>query len=309
MKADFRSDLRRIFASILTTNADADARQDIQNMNEIALVVCYLNWRKRIIDKKPRRLIESREFDVTKRNPAYADRVGKLLAKIQNGSDLAPHLSKRIKHVYTRPQTPRQLGKRPDLDLLLNDWGIHHLHISDEMEPGNTGFVKRDGPLMYAIFFEDRVYLIDILGHGDFANDNLIRILVHNWPNDGLVIKLNGILPGTSPTMRERSMLRSAGVDTIVNLDGSAYLPGITMGLTSAGTSMRAVQEAQRFVRVVRQAELDFQDDGAIRKLYADIGMNCPDDVELRLSCLSNGDETIWGIMDVQSSTLLRRIW
>jgi hypothetical protein len=152
ISADFHSDLRHIFAGVLNMNADVDSQRDIHNMTEFQLVACYLNWRGRIIDPQPRRLIESSEFVLTKQNPIYANRVTNLLSKIQNGGDLTPHLSKRIREVYTHRQTPKPFGGRPDLDLLLNEWGIHHLHISDEMESGNTGFVKRDGPLVYAIF-------------------------------------------------------------------------------------------------------------------------------------------------------------
>ena len=47
------------------------------------------------------------------------------------------------------PQKHPERG-RPDLDLLLNNWGVHHLHISSIVEP--DGFVKRDGPLLFVSF-------------------------------------------------------------------------------------------------------------------------------------------------------------
>ncbi len=47
------------------------------------------------------------------------------------------------------------------------------------MESESSGFVKRDGPLLFAIMCEDRAYLIDIMGH-DFANEYL-ALLNFRW--------------------------------------------------------------------------------------------------------------------------------
>jgi hypothetical protein len=165
----------------------------------------------------------------------------------------------------------------------------------------NMGFVKRDGPLMYAIFCEDRVYLIDILGHDDFANEHLFRVVATNWPNDGLVFKL-GILPGSSPTTEERKITRSVGVDMVVNVDGHAYMSAMTVGLTGAGTSTRHSYEAQRFLRVVQQAEKDCQSDGFAQKLYGNLGVECPADPELHFASLRDG----WGVIDRNGSLLHR---
>jgi hypothetical protein len=111
------------------------------------------------------------------------------------------------------------------------------------MESGDTGFVKRGNQLVYAVLFDDRVYLLDILGHGDFANDHLVRVMATNWPNDRLAIKLNGVLPGEPPTMDEIRDMRSKGFDSIINIDGQPYMSGLTGGLTRAGTSSRNAME------------------------------------------------------------------
>jgi hypothetical protein len=93
----------------------------------------------------------------------------------------------------------------------LNDWGIHHLHVSTAVEA--DGFVERDGPprpLLFAIFKQQRAYLIDVMGHEDFADDRLIRIIFDTWPNDGLVSEVKGILGGVkSYTKEERTKQRS----------------------------------------------------------------------------------------------------
>lgn len=304
MRIDFQTDLRNIFIYVLSKNANAAARHAIQKMTEFELVACYLNWRRRMITPQPRRLIESAKFAITKQNPGHAESLTTLLAKIQNGDNLIPHLSKRVLNVYTHRANPKPLRRRPDLDLLLNDWGIHHLHLSTEMDPKNPGFVKRDGPLMFAIFYPDRVYLIDILGHDDFENDHLFRVIVENWPNDGLAIKLKGILPGSAPTAQERSMGRSAGLAMMVNIGGHAYMPGLTGSLTSAGTSVSNTFEANEFINRIIETETACKNLDFVKKLYADAGLKCPSHPELRLASLVNG----WGVVDGRTNDLLYRI-
>jgi hypothetical protein len=301
---DFQNDLRRAFIGVLSLNANDEDLSHILNMTEFQLVACYLNWRSRIIDQQPRQLMESMEFAAAKLNPSYFTLVPTLLTKIQNGDNLLPHLSRRILSVYTHRAKPKPLEGRPDLDFLLNDWGIHHLHLSDEMEPGNTGFVKRGDPLLFAIFMEDRAYLIDILGHNDFANDHLIRVLVSNWPNDNLVVKRGGVLPGSEPTTEERRLVRSAGVDMAVKVDGYAFISGLTLGLTAAGTSSRTTHEARLFVRRIIEVEATCKQPDFVKRLYSNVGLTCPSHPELRLVSLGDG----WGIVDGQSGNLLHRI-
>jgi hypothetical protein len=302
MNIDFQRDLRRIFIGVLSTNADADAKVAIEQMTEFELVACYLNWRRRMILPQPRRLIESKEFAVSKRHSTYCKQIDALLSEIESGKDITRHLSKLVLHAYVHKEAPKPLSprRRPDLDLLLNDWGIHHLHISDEMEPGNTGFVKRDGPLLFAIFLQDRVYLLDILGHNDFANDHLLHVVAANWSNERLIVKL-GVMPGATDTAKERNMLRSAGIATAAIIDGHAYVSGLTGGLTTAGTSTRNTHEAKQFLRRIIELETACKNPSFVLGLYSNVGVTCPTRPELRLASLAGG----WGIVDAQTGHLL----
>jgi hypothetical protein len=52
-----------------------------------------------------------------------------LTQRIENGDDLKPFLSENIEFAIDQSEgTPRHLRK--DLDLLLAEWGVHHLHLS-----------------------------------------------------------------------------------------------------------------------------------------------------------------------------------
>jgi hypothetical protein len=229
MTVDFQRDLRLIFIDALSRYADKDSKRALNKKNEGELVLCYLNWRRRMIMPQPRRPIESAEFAVSKCQPTYTKQVGTLLSKIETGVDISCHLSSNVLCPYVHRGNPKPLTpkNRPDLDLLLNDWGIHHLHISDEMDPRGTGFVKRGDPLLFAVFMPDRVYLLDILTHKDFVSDRLFQIIHANWPNDRLIVSLN-VLPGRSDSTGDRKRLREAGYVTWVIIDNKPYISGVS---------------------------------------------------------------------------------
>jgi hypothetical protein len=141
------------------------------------------------------------------------------------------------------------LSHRKDLDLLLNDWGIHDLHISSNIEA--DGFVRRGGPVIFAIFKSDRAYFIDIMQHRDWAREHIIRVILENWPNDGLVNEIKGVVGlSRSYSDDERAKIRAAGISTFVEIDGHVYMPAL--GITTAGTSTVVSMRAMRILRALK---------------------------------------------------------
>lgn len=81
-------------------------------------------------------------------------------------------------------------------DLLLNDWGIYHLHLGDTYE--SDGFCTRTGPVLFCYFDQKSVYFLDILehgrGHGDvWVNERLLEIMNQNWPRHLERFRLRGL--------------------------------------------------------------------------------------------------------------------
>ena len=156
---------------------------------------------------------------------------------------------------FELPRDPKKkaLSRRKDLDLMLNDWGIHHLHISTEVEA--DGFVKRTKPLIFAIFKPERAYLIDIMRHGDWAAERIIRVILEAWPDEGLVSELRGIKPSERTwSDQHRLALRRAGITTAISIDGRAYLPG--PGMSSDGSSPRVLWKASSVLRQLANFEV-----------------------------------------------------
>jgi hypothetical protein len=223
-------------------------------MEPSQLLVLYINWSNRFIRPVRRQVMTSRAFD---QNPIVNERsvaVAQIINDIEQGRDLTKYLSRRLKTGFELPRNPgkKNLNRLEHLDLLLNEWGIHHLHVSTIVE--SDGFVQRDDPLLFAIFTSQRAFLIDVMGHKDFANDRLIRMVLDTWPDEGLVSELKGVMGGKSTyTKEDRAMLRSAGISTFVQIDQRVFSPGT--GISTAGTSMKATSLCGRIMRTLKRFE------------------------------------------------------
>jgi hypothetical protein len=205
------------------------------------LVALYLNWRNRFIPAEQRRVFRSVQFGA---NPAYAKHkadINRLLGKIAAGADLTPHLSDRIGTAYEVNRKGSLKGAA--LDLTLNEWNIHHLHFGHEIAAGSR-FVKRcwgKPELLFAIFRPGAAYVLDVLTHDDFTNDELVRIAVRNWRDRGLFLRVNG-LPGPQRcvTPKDRGAARSKRGNVLVEVDGEFYVA--PDAISQAGVSMNTVR-------------------------------------------------------------------
>ncbi len=218
------------------------------------LLLTYLIWKNRLVSALPRKVLQSSTFAQNPLVQARSKTIKKIVKDIERGNDLTKYLSRGVRVGFSLPRDPekKELHRRRDLDLLLNDWGIHHLHISTTVEA--DGFVKRNELLIFAAFKERTAYLIDVMNHREWTNDHLIKVIVETWPNAGLAFELKGIIPSEQTyTAEERAQLRGVGMSTFVKIDGRAFMPN--SGISTAGTSTRASLTAVRILRTLKQFE------------------------------------------------------
>ena len=151
-------------------------------------------------------------------------------------------------------EVPRKGKRRPDLDLMLNDWGVYHLHISTQLEA--DGFVRRDGPLLFIVFRPQASYLIDIMQHGDWTRDHVLEVLASEWPNEGVIYEIKGGLSSASSvTESQRANLRSNRYNAGFAFGGRVFMPA--GGMMSDGTTImasRAAQQVRGSITVFEQA-------------------------------------------------------
>ena len=176
------------------------------------LLSIYFNWLHRLVPARPRQIHRSRSLlaNPLAADPVHRQGLDQLIEKIENGTDIAPHLSRGILCGFKPkdPTKPKALLKRPDLDLLLNDWGIHHLHISTKLD--KDGFVERrpshpPRPLLFGIFRPDAAYLIDLMQHGDWTHTHLLEGCGEGMARRGTRARAKGDSPKFSTVLERGS--------------------------------------------------------------------------------------------------------
>ncbi|MGE0716709.1 MAG: hypothetical protein AB7P02_14815, partial [Alphaproteobacteria bacterium] len=162
---------------------DADVVAEINRKDARELLITYHNWMSRHVFATPRKVHPSAAY---KGNPVTTQRkadLDALIAKIEKGEELKPHLSKRVETVLE--SSSKKLTRRRDLDLMLIEWDVHHLHISQQLQA--DGFVERDDPLLFAVFHKGEAYLLDVMTHKDFNRDHILAIMAREFPGAGLI--------------------------------------------------------------------------------------------------------------------------
>ncbi len=226
---------------------DANSRADLEAFSTPDLLVRYLAWRERLVHSHPRHVHKSRRL---LSHPIYAQRrddIHRIFAKVKVGLDINPHLSKGVRCGYERPKSGKKGGR--DIDGLLNEWGVHHLHLSHEIR--SDGFTERDDPVLAAIFHQQDAYFLDVIQHGDWAEDRIVEAAISDWPNAGLFTRLSVLAGSEKPTPEERIKLRQAGLTTMIEVKGALYMPR-TGGITTALTPVRAQYAAMRLLRQLK---------------------------------------------------------
>jgi hypothetical protein len=204
------------------------------------LLAIYGNWRLRFVPPRSRQVHRSSELSANPKAAQYAAALDAIESDIKVGADLTPYLSRGITHSYVSSSAaPAKMHQRRDRDLMIAEWGVHHLHLSTRVEA--DGFVERSGDLLFAAFREGDAYLIDIYPHDDsWALEDVVRTAVRNWPQARLFYQLPGAVGlGKTFSNDERLQLRKAGVTSAIEIDGHVYMPP---GQTTAGTSISATQ-------------------------------------------------------------------
>lgn len=256
MTIDLKAAIRKWAIDTLPYDRNnADVVAEINGKDARELLIVFHNWMFRHIFAVPRKVNLSASYasnSVVMQRKADLDA---LIEKITKGEELKAHLSTRVETVLE--PSSKKLARRQDLDLMLIEWEVHHIHISQEMQP--DGFVKRGNPLLFAVFHREDAYLLDVMTHADFNRNHILEVMVREFPGAGLIHELKPN-PGQkilglakNHTETERNANRKAAVNTLVEIDGKVYKPA--GGITRAGTSIRASMAADQVVEKTEELE------------------------------------------------------
>src|SRR5450432_67714 len=201
----------------------------------------YMNLQRRLVARRPRTIFKAAEFTCP---PEFAVGLSQAQQRIESGHDLRPHLSQGLTDLDSH-------------DMLLNDWGIHHLHLGTTL--GSDGFVERTGPVLFARFVEDVAYLLTVLPHGSWAWQDFVGILHRNWPESISRYRLRGVV-GLAPELTDEEIAQArsikiggekkkrAALSTFIEVEpGVVYAP-IGGGYSTAQTSITVVSDCDRLI-------------------------------------------------------------
>ncbi|RPI13216.1 MAG: hypothetical protein EHM58_18875 [Ignavibacteriae bacterium] len=211
-------------------------------INETA--IDFQNTRLKMIESRKRDVIKSDTF--IQKFQGFSDNliIDDIEREFQNGNDVNPHLS-------------RQAIKPDYDDMLLNDWGIHHMHISNTRKNPNQYFYDRSDQLLFIKVLEENIYFVEIRSHNEnlvFCRNELIEIINKNWPKLINTYQLNCVSLEKDFTEEERSIFRKAGVTIPTEINDKFYFsPG--GGYATSGKNIPCVDAADSLVKNLRDIE------------------------------------------------------
>lgn len=149
-------------------------------------------------------------------------------------------------------------------DGMLNDWGIHHFHLSESFEK-DTIFIKRSDWLLLAFVNAEAVYFLNVYPHKKpylWSHIKLIEIIHNNWPEIIEKNKLHGVV-GLAEKLDDEiySKLREANITTFVELGENKVYGLIGGGYASDGSSTEAVRTSDHWYNYIIKVELYIRDE------------------------------------------------
>jgi hypothetical protein len=236
MEYEIKMDLYRDWISHLRKVLEQAGYTPSTNQEDVSMQ--YFNLIRRLITVVPRKVLIAKEF---KSPPELELGLNYVKEKIERGKDLRPHLSRKI----------------VDLDYdddLLNDWDIHHLHLGTIQEI--DGFVKRTGPVLFVRFDEQNAYLINVMGHGSWTKQEMIRIIHRNWPESIERFRLKVVVGlNKSVTDKDIKAFRAAHVVSLIEPEPNVIYVPPGMGLTAAGIGVEVVRVSHRYANLMKLYE------------------------------------------------------
>jgi hypothetical protein len=209
------------------------------------LLTTFFNSQDRLIPARARDCHVSAEMRASPKFTEHSQALETIINMIETGADLALHLSKKATIAHIPGADRKQPGRRDDRDLLLGEWGVYHLHLATE----------HADDLVFAMFTKTDAYLIGVYDHRSWGLTEVLKIVVRNWPNAGLMLETHATGLDPERTDEERLQLRKACINTSgVVVDGKVWMPS-ALGIALDGSSSRAGRRAMDFVWRLQQWE------------------------------------------------------
>jgi hypothetical protein len=209
------------------------------------LAVRYWNALQRRITPRARTVHWSNELSA--RRPQLSSELQQgldaIAAEVERGDDLFPRLSTKV-------------SRLDKYDPLLNDWGLHHLHLGPSTARG-----ARTGPVLIAGVGANDMYFVDVHLHGrevpehePWSNADLLEIVHTNWPAILERFKVAGDLGQPMSPEQRHNVRKKNGAMFHQTKDGTVYAPP-GYGPVASGVNVRAIRWADYIMLSAKDAE------------------------------------------------------
>jgi hypothetical protein len=193
LAADFKADL------LMMARQHFEERWPSENIPDSDVLPKYFDSLRRWPAARPRRVWEADKFHCP---PGMLKGWGLLRRKVLKGEDLRPNLAREHSDLSHR-------------DGLLNEWGVHHLHLGLKPYFKDASFVDRTKQLLLAVITDDDFYAVNIYPqHCNWEATEILESLHRNWPQALGAYEIHRV-PGENVGKRERKNLRNAHVQTL----------------------------------------------------------------------------------------------
>jgi hypothetical protein len=216
-----------------------------------------------------------------------------LQQKVRTGGDLNPQLSSRYASLMNR-------------DGLFAEWGVHHFHLGTVRLAKNPAYIERTGPLVYALIDDDAFYAINVYGHDDFEESDVLETLHQNWPERIARYRVNGVTGGVW-TKSLRRTLRKGNTNVCVTVaDGTVYMP-VSGGVTVSGRNVEAIKQGDYWRLSIRSFPRQFEQElVALIPTLEQQGYQREDDLEAELKIASTGYQVFFPKYSVSANVTFR---
>jgi hypothetical protein len=238
LRAGFRSDLMAMARKQLA----ADWGTETAQLSDDEILINFFDSIRRRPSIRPRRLWVADDFRCP---PEHEGGWKALQLAVIGGKDLRPHLSSRHANLNT-------------LDGLLNEWGVHHLHLGTAIVLGASTRVERSGAVLFARITDDDFFAIDIYPHGAWESLSVLESLHRNWPDAIKQYRIRGLQGEPLTEVQRRSLRRKNVQAATTTSDGTVYM-AIGGGVTSSGRSAEAIMRADMLWSDTDQLQLAVQ--------------------------------------------------
>lgn len=162
--------------------------------------------------------------------PAHEAGLAHFEAKVTAGQTLRPHMSRATSKVDNR-------------DGLLYDWGIHHFHLGTVQQA--DGYMQRTGPLLYAVVRDEALYMISVVEHGAWTQQEVLRKVYANWPT----LLAHSRMKGATAVERnftddEVAEMRKANISLALCVAPGVFISPPGGGMTASGHNLHVIRQA-----------------------------------------------------------------